>query len=169
MIDLVQALERCSFKEALILLHRLAGKSDEAHSQTQTRPIKGRPGVGITETGTLFHPFTRKLHLTTKHLRFRKMGLTEHTLNHFEAGYYPYPRGFLKHCLAVRLHDHDGNPLGYAGRRLHPGDIARYGKWKIPRSLPKATILYNWHQARHYEIQPLMVVETLSKTLRTSL
>lgn len=158
-IELVRTLERCSFKEALVLLHRLAGKSNQVNSLPQKRPENASHGRCTTETRTQFQPFARKLVLTTNHLRFRKMGLTKDTLDHFEAGYYPYPQGFLKHCLAVRLHDPDGNPLGYAGRRLKPWDIARYGKWNIPRGLPKATMLYNWHRARQHDKQPLIITE----------
>lgn len=158
-IDLVRAIERCSFNRALALLHKLAGKPGQASLRPHARPIIVHHGGNTTEKSPRFRPFTRKLALTKKHLMFRKMGLTEHTLHLFEAGYYPYHRGFLKHCLAVRLHDPGGNPIGYTGRRLDPRDIAQYGKWKIPWALPKTTILYNWHRARNNGKQPLIITE----------
>ena len=48
----------------------------------------------------------------------------------------------LQGCIGVRLHDADGAPLGYAGRRLQPGDR---GKWVFPPRLPKNQLLYGLH------------------------
>jgi len=54
--------------------------------------------------------------------------------------------GFLKDCIGVRLHDPEGRPLGYMGRRLLGADIVRWGKYKLPSGFPKADVLYAWHQ-----------------------
>jgi len=47
----------------------------------------------------------------------------------------------------VRLLDPAGQPLGYAGRRLDKQAVARYGKWKLARGLPKRHLLYGFHHA----------------------
>jgi DNA primase len=53
----------------------------------------------------------------------------------------------LKGCVAVRLHDGAGYPLGYAGRRLDSGAAATRGKWVFPPRLPKSSLLYGLHRA----------------------
>ncbi len=58
-----------------------------------------------------------------------------------------------------RLHDHRGLPLGYAGRRLCPQQVRRFGKWKLPRRLPKASILYGFHHLRPVANHTLVIVE----------
>jgi DNA primase len=56
--------------------------------------------------------------------------------------------GMLAGCVAVRLHDPSGEPLGYAGRRRDPDEAARPGKWSFPRALPKVRLLYGLHRVR---------------------
>jgi DNA primase len=55
----------------------------------------------------------------------------------------------LSGCVAVRLFDHLGRPLGYAGRRLDPSLAKRRGKWIFPPRFPKSTLLYGYHRIHH--------------------
>lgn len=105
-----------------------------------------------------FRPFCRALPLQTEHPFFRRLDLEPATLRHFEAGVWPH-RGYLCGMAAVRLHDLSGQPLGYAGRRLDPDEVARHGKWKWPPRFPKAHLLYNWHRTRPDSSHGLLVVE----------
>jgi len=93
-----------------------------------------------------FVPYTRRLRLMVEHPHFRRLGLTSKTLFTFEAGYWPL-KGFLHNCIAVRVHNHAGEPLSYIGRRLDQNEVEKWGKWKFPRSFPKKNILYNYHRA----------------------
>jgi DNA primase len=65
----------------------------------------------------------------------------------------------LRGTVAVRLHDLQGRPLGYCGRRLQPAEIARWGKWRFPRDFPKSDILYNAHRAAAARADGIVVVE----------
>jgi DNA primase len=65
----------------------------------------------------------------------------------------------LSGCVAVRLLDHQGRPLGYAGRRLDPTHARQRGKWVFPPRLPKSNLLYGYHQARHLLQRGVVVVE----------
>ena len=80
------------------------------------------------------------------------------TAKRFEAGAYDAP-GFLNGCIGVRLHDLQGHPIGYAGRRLHPKQVQLYGKWKLPPALPKSALLYNFHRLSSYTHKALVIVE----------
>ncbi len=61
--------------------------------------------------------------------------------------------------LSLVLAHYRLGPLGYAGRRLVPAELERYGKWKMPRGLSKAELLFNWPRAQRHLARGLFVVE----------
>jgi DNA primase len=106
-----------------------------------------------------FQPFSRRLFLEHNIPFLWKKGIKAGTGAYFEAGAY-HGLGFLNNCVAVRLHDPSGVPLGYAGRRLNQNEVRRFGKWKFPPRLPKNKILYNLHRIVHsHPDNPLVIVE----------
>ena len=105
-----------------------------------------------------FRPFTKSLTLNASTPWLAKKGITSLTAKRFEAGAYDAP-GFLNGCIGVRLHDLQGHPIGYAGRRLHPKQVQLYGKWKLPPALPKSALLYNFHRLSSYTHKTLVIVE----------
>ena len=113
-----------------------------------TRPSSHRP----------FSPYTRRLRLNPTHPLLRARGITPQTARTFEAGGWPMG-GFLQDCVGVRLHDIQGRPLGYAGRRLDDQAARRLGKWKLPTGLPRSELLFNWHRAQPAHHSTLIVVE----------
>ena len=88
----------------------------------------------------------------------RDKGIRPATAAAFHSGFYR-GRGFLQDCVAVRLHDQDGKPLGYAGRTLDPHRAQRTGKWRLPAALPKHAILFNYHRVAPRLAGGLAVVE----------
>ena len=100
------------------------------------------------------------LDLTTAPLCFRLMGLTDQTLHYFEAGYYPGDKGNLKHYLAVRLHDHDGQSLGYIRQSLQQWARAPYGAWKMSPDMTKTPFLFNWHRLDQQNQQHLIITSS---------
>ncbi len=107
---------------------------------------------------TPFQPYTRSLRLDPLAPLLQQKGIRPETAHHFEAGEYEGP-GFLQGCIAVRIHDPQARPLGYAGRRLDPHQARRYGKWKFPPGLPKREILYGYHHIATLRHKGLVVVE----------
>jgi len=105
-----------------------------------------------------FKPFVKKIQLEAKCCFLDKKGITEKTAKTMETGVYN-GKGFLENCVAVRIHDNDGQPLGYAGRRLQTHMTCKHGKWKFPPRLPKKQILYNFHRIRHLLNRGLVLVE----------
>jgi len=106
----------------------------------------------------LFQPFTKRLILDHSTAWLQRKGISPQTARAFESGAYHGP-GLLADCIAVRLHDLHGNPIGYAGRRLNDLQATEYGKWKFPRGLPKSNILYNLHRVIVNMTKCLIVVE----------
>ena len=140
-VQLAQLLNQSTYAQTAQYLASLAG------SLTIPSPVKNT-----------FQPFTRRLNLDHSTLWLQQKGIHPQTAQAFESGAYHGP-GFLADCIAVRLHDPHGNPLGYAGRRLNDLQALEYGKWKFPRGLPKSNILYNLHRVNVNMQRCLVVVE----------
>jgi len=143
-IELVRRFDSCSYSQVGVYLQQLVG-----HQEIQV------------EKSNTFRPFTRKLPLDAQSNWLRKKGITLKTAYSFEVGEYHYA-GFLAQCVGVRLHNLQGQPIGYAGRRLNLQAIRQYGKWKFPKAFPKSQCLYNWHriQANSNQSSTLVIVES---------
>lgn len=144
-IELVKRMDRIPLGQVARYLSSLAGSTpvDQPVWSPAAKP---------------FRPFTRRLDLNPYTPFLQQKAIHPKTARHFEAGAWN-TAGFLKDCIGVRLHDPKGNPVGYAGRRLHQLDIKKYGKWKFPTGLPKSSLLYNYHRVRSWIKQGLVVVE----------
>ena len=105
-----------------------------------------------------FTPFTARLPLDASTPWLLKKQIKPATASRFEVGAY-HGKGFLSGCIAVRLHDLRGHPIGYAARQLNPHLAKQYGKWKFPPGLPKNEILYNFHRIRSAKPKAVVVVE----------
>ena len=154
---------RCGGGDVIALVRRLTGWDYRRigpylASLVESAPPPERAYPPPATPTPTFRPFTRTLPLDGADAVLQQKGITAATAQRFEVGRYHGP-GFLADCLAVRLHDPSGQPLGYAGRRLDPTQAQRYGKWKMPPRLPKASLLYNFHRLRRPLAQPLLVVE----------
>ncbi len=100
-----------------------------------------------TRAAAPFGPYTRALRLDPRCDWLARKGIGPRIATEREVGWWR-GTGMLAGCVAVRLHDPDGRPLGYAGRRLDPTEAARRGKWSFPRGLPKSRLLYGLHHVR---------------------
>lgn len=151
-VELVAVMEHGDYAAAARRLDHLQARvSPNARHHHRLSHRKHRPSAS-------FSPYTKTLRLVPDHGYLRARGLQTPTAIAFEAGWWPL-RGFLEGCIGVRLHDPQGAPLGYAGRRVMPKEAQRFGKWKLPRALPKGNILFNWHRARPLLKRTLIVVE----------
>lgn len=153
-IHLIQRLEGLTPVEAaerLASLASLAPLSDAHHGSE--KPITRQP-----KEERPFRPYTRRLYLDPCSSFLKQKGITADTARTFEAGAHHGP-GFLQGCIGVRIHDPDGHPLGYAGRRLDREQVSVYGKWKLPPKLPKRHILYGFHRLPRIPGRTLCIVE----------
>ena len=165
--DLWFCFSRCQTGgDSIALAHRLCRGSWPltARWMTQLADLVGASAyplpapTPVANSRSAFRPFKRSLPLDPRHPFFVRLGLEPATVASFEAGAWP-GGGFLEGMVAVRLRNLEGHPLGYAGRRLAPEAIARYGKWKFPTEFPKRELLFGWHRARAHLSTGLVVVE----------
>lgn len=145
-VELVRRMDHCPYPD---VARYLASLVQAAPTPTRTK---------ATRSDRTYQPYTRALRLDPDAPLLAEKGIWAKTARHFEAGAYQGP-GFLEGCLAIRLHDPDGRPIGYAGRRLDPAQARHYGKWKFPPRLPKREILYGFHRITSRLHQGLAVVE----------
>lgn len=146
-VELVRRLDGCGYAE---VARRLAGLAGAAPPPQRRRAPTPPP----------FRPYRRRLYLDPHHPLLRSRQIRPETAARYEVGAW-YGRGMLTGCIGVRLHDPDGQPLGYAGRRLQPDDL---GKWVFPPRLPKNQLLYGLHRAR--QARRLVLVEGPWEVLR---
>ncbi len=161
-VDLTRIIERCSYAQAALHLRHLAQGASPSPQTTCPKPHSATPALG-------YRPFRRRIPLdpSAPFLQQHKR-ITAQTASRFEAGIPDQRSTFLRGTIAVRLHDINGQPLGYCGRRLDHDDISRWGKWRFPVSFPKAQILFNAHRALHARASGIVVVECPWAVLRLS-
>lgn len=137
-LDLVAALERCTVRQAALLLQQ--------RYQVDTRiPRLVRPA----EKGELVTkkrvppelPFSLS-GLDASHPYILSRGLRRETATRFGIGYYGGP-GLLKNRLAIPIHDACGRLVAYCGRALS-GEGPRY---RFPAGFAKSAVLFNYHRA----------------------
>ncbi len=146
LVDFVRRLDRKTYPQTAAYLASLAHSS---HALPINQPI---------HTTKRFRPFTQSLPLDASSTWLAKKGISPLTAKRFEAGAYDGP-GFLNGCIGVRLHDLQGQPIGYAARRTQLNELQRYGKWKFPPGIGKSKILYNYHRLSSYIPKALVIVE----------
>lgn len=147
-VELVRRLDRCSYPQVADYLCSLAREPRRVDAPIEPAHSPPRP----------FTPFRRRLPLDPEADLLRQKTIRPQTARRFETGRY-HGRGFLQDAIGVRLFDPQGNPLGYAARRLDPQQTRRYGKWKFPPRLPKNRLLYNFHRVRTLQPHALVIVE----------
>ena len=139
--------------------HSYAGAAAYLANLSPSLPsLPSLPPTRPASTSSAFQPYCRSLPLNPYAPFFRHKGILPSTARHFEAGSY-HGSGFLAGCIGVRLHGTHGRPLGYAGRRLDPSQVERFGKWKLPPALPKNDLLYNFHRIAKPVPSRLVIVE----------
>lgn len=153
-VDLICTIEKCSKASAAHILQRTI----TAASFLQPLHADSHPH-GASST-TPFRPFRRRIPLNPLAPFLQECkGIKVETAARFEAGL-PDPKStFLQGTVAVRLHDIQGHPVGYCGRRLDMDAICRWGKWRFPSRFPKGQMLYNAHRALPAWRRGIVVVE----------
>lgn len=137
----------------------------ESKAPSLDLPPAGGPREPPGQLKRVFRAFRTPLCLVPEHPFLLARHITRDTAALFEAGVYR-GNGFLADSIAVRLHDLQGQPLGYAARRLRADDILARGKWAWPPGFPKAELLYNWHRASPRLQAGLIVVESIWSVMR---
>jgi len=143
-VEIVRRLHVCGYREAAHVLAAIAG-DDEPFLERLSPPPRTRARP--------FRPYRTRLTLDPNHPFLAARRIRTDTARRHDVGAW-HGRGMLAGCVAVRLHDAQGAPIGYAGRRLQPRGR---GKWVFPSHLPKSELLYGLHRVQ--STRRMVVVE----------
>jgi DNA primase len=146
-VELARRLQGGSYRAAAVYLASLASAPMDPWPSREHPMPRPRP----------FRPFTRRLRLDPDAPFLSRKGIWPQTARSFDVGAF-HGRGMLAGCIAVRLFDPRGQPLGYAGRYLDP-ERAIHGKWKLPSGLPRNALLYAYHRAARHLHRGVFLVE----------
>lgn len=147
-IGLVQAIEGCSFREALIILHRdfigdvlESPPHDEKPSSVKAELRERKAPVKRREASENI-PFGREL----KGLRFdvpllREKGISVETCKRFGVGY--CTSGLMKGRVVFPIRNTKGEIASYAGRAVKKADEEENGKYRFPPKFNKSLELFN--------------------------
>jgi DNA primase len=142
-IGLVQALEHCSFREALVILHRdFIEKALGNQPNAQNEPTKKGATDRLTRERTENAPLGREL----KGLRFdvpllEERGIIAETAKEFGVGY--CTSGMMKGRIAFPIRNVKGEIMAYAGRAVKEADELENGKYRFPPKFEKSRELFN--------------------------
>jgi len=148
-IGLVMAIENCSFREALLKLHKgfIAPNSVTGSSDSTSQRIKQERGK-VQETLRKEHaektaniPFGRELKGRTNIPPLLKRGLTEETIKEFGVVY--CTSGMMKGRIAFPIRNSEGHVMAYAGRAIKKDDEEKRGKYRFPPKFNKSLELFN--------------------------
>jgi DNA primase len=153
-LDLVVAMERCSLRQAALLLTEWFGVDTQARRLESAGDRKTTAQL-IREKERLAAPLQFTLRpLDSGHAYLRERGIDTLTAAHFGVGYYAAP-GLLHGRVVIPIHNEHGQLLAYAGRSINGASP----KYKLPAGFAKSRVLFNLHRAMAHSQKTVIVVE----------
>jgi DNA primase len=153
-LDLVVAMERCSLRQAGLLLTEWFAVTTEVRILGSTMDHEKTAQL-IRENERLAAPLKFTLRpVDSRHAYLRERGIETHTAAHFGVGYYAAP-GLLQGRVVIPIHNEGGQLLAYAGRSIDGSGP----KYKLPTDFAKSRVLFNLHRAIAHRQQTIVVVE----------
>ena len=152
-LDLVASLERCSVRQAALLLQEWFDVE---------RPGLGPAwGTGVPEEKRIREKVKEPVPLRFalrpidhRHWYLSRRGIHADTAVHFGVGYYAGP-GLLSGRVVIPIHNEHGQLLAYAGRSIDETGP----KYKLPGGFAKSQVLFNLHRALAQGQDTVIVVE----------
>jgi DNA primase len=153
-LDLVVAMERCSLRQAGLLLTEWFDVTSEMRLLESPVDHKKTAQL-IREEERLAAPLNFTLRpVDSEHAYLSERGIDAHTAAHFGIGYYAAP-GLLQGRVVIPIHNERGQLLAYAGRSINGNGP----KYKLPADFAKSHVLFNLHRAMAHRQQTMIVVE----------
>ena len=141
-IGLVQVLEKCSFREALVILHReFIAKVIEKPQADATDSEECENSDKEKNAPTENEPFGRELKGRTNIPFLLEKGISEETAKSFGVVY--CISGLMKGRVAFPIRNTAGEVVAYAGRAVKSTELKNNGKYKLPNAFVKGTEIFN--------------------------
>ena len=144
-VGLMMAFERCSFRDALVLLQeKFIGSVNEEEVAAQEMRGQTQEALRNEETEVTENtPFGQELRgLRTAGIRyFEDKGITEKTMKTFGTGY--CSRGLMKSRVVFPIRNVKDEIMAYAGRAVRDDQEESGGKYRFPSGFKKHLELFN--------------------------
>jgi len=140
-IGLVQALEKCSFREALVILNRRFIENAICSTEQAEEEVSSESGAETKQREKRNIPFGRELKGRTHIPPLLERGITEETIKEFGIVY--CTSGLMKGRIAFPIRDVAGEVMAYAGRAVKEADEKQNGKYRFPPNFSKSLELFN--------------------------
>ena len=156
-IDLVAILQRCSLRQAGILLHEWFGGSVPLSHPAPLRAVAVEPSAAPPN-----RPLGFALQgIDTRHPYLSHRGISPATAQCFGVGMY-HGAGFLAGRCVIPIRDEEGRLVAYAGRALN-GEEPKY---RFPVGFRKSQVLFNLDRAIQTGGDQVIVVEGFFDALK---
>ena len=156
-LDFVAAMEGCSIREAALRLQGaqwLGSAAPGAALWTEERKL-------VTKKREVNPPLRFSLPLDPMHPYLAERSIDRATASYFGVGYCR-GRGLMSGRIAIPIHDHEGQLVGYSGRAID-GAFPRY---RFPAGFQKSQVLFNDHRASATGDPQVVVVEGFFDCMR---
>jgi DNA primase len=156
-IDLVTILERCSLRQAGLLLQNWFGGCVQASDAAPLRPVAMRSSAAQPN-----RPLGFALQgIDTRHRYLTQRGISPSTARLFGVGRYQ-GAGFLAGRCVIPIHDEHSRLVAYVGRAVN-GEEPKY---RFPAGFRKSQVLFNLHRAIQTGGKEVIVVEGFFDALK---
>ena len=149
--DFVAAMERCSIRQAALLLQKrfdVRGAQDWSGAGSEKKKL-------VPEKVEVNPPLRFRLQgVNPCHPYLAERGITSATAHYFGAGFFAGP-GLMSGRIVIPIQDELGRTVAYGGRALD-GQAPRY---KLPAGFRKSAVLFNLHRAAASGCDEAIVVE----------
>ncbi|WP_299293985.1 CHC2 zinc finger domain-containing protein [uncultured Tateyamaria sp.] len=144
------------------------GRASAPKSKTKAKvkaAPKSAPPADDTPAPPIANPlFEKELKLQFDHPFLAARDVTPEQAERFELGY--CKAGLMRGRIAIRLHNRDGEALGYVGRYASEDIPDGTERYLFPKDFHKSLELWNLHRALTLEKRFLVVVEGYWSTIR---
>lgn len=154
-IDLVALLERCSLRQAGLLLQDWFGWRATDPPAVREPARTSAPAASNRPLGFILQG------IDTGHPYLQQRGIFPATARLFGVGMYR-GAGFLAGRCVVPIRDENSRLIAYAGRAVH-GELPKY---RFPAGFRKSHVLFNLDRARHTVGRNVIVVEGFFDALK---
>jgi DNA primase len=166
-LDFVSKMEGISIREAgLFLQGRFLSTPIKQSSQKPIATGKAKkadtgPSTNPKEEKRINPPLSFKLKsLKTDHPFFTERKISPDTVKYFGLGL--CTRGILKGRIAIPIHNESAELVAYCGRAVTDEQIKKSGKYKLPKSFVKSTVVFNLNRQTRNEGTYILVESFLS-------
>lgn len=154
-LDFVAVMERCTVREAALLLARRFYVCDRRDGGILAAMSEREKPNWLGKNERFNRPLSFILRgIDSSHWYLQTRGIVPETAARFGVGFYSGP-GLMSQRLVIPIHNARGQLVAYAGRSVD-GALPKY---RLPAGFVKSQVLFNFHRVSRLKQETVIVVE----------